>query len=118
MAVKAAVQGPGLAEKLAAVLEPGELAELAELIGPSAGDAELTALACRDAARAAWKAGRAVGYAQAVREWKVTAHNVGRASVPPSYAELDRRRYPPFGRVGWLAGTLGELYADWAELAE
>ena len=56
----------------------------------------------------AWEIGRrqghadgyAAGYAQAVTDWKVTVKDL--TSTVPSYAELDRRRYPPDGRLAWL----------------
>jgi hypothetical protein len=45
-------------------------------------------------------AGYAAGYAQAVTDWKVTVKDL--TSTVPAYAELDRRRYPPNGRLAWL----------------
>jgi hypothetical protein len=45
------------------------------------------------------QAGYEAGYAQAVTDWKVTA---GLLSGGPSFAELDRRRYPPGGRLSWI----------------
>ena len=51
--------------------------------------------------------GYRIGYALAVREWKITAggmtHLGGR-----TYAELDRRRYPPGGRLSWIIPRPGE----------
>jgi hypothetical protein len=56
----------------------------------------------------AWEIGRrqghadgyADGYEQAVTDWKVVAKDL--VSTVPAYAELDRRRYPPKGRLAWL----------------
>jgi hypothetical protein len=45
-------------------------------------------------------AGYAAGYAQAVTDWKVVTKDL--VSTVPAYAELDRRRYPPDGRLAWL----------------
>ena len=62
-----------------------------------------------DWARSAYRTGYADGHARgyrtgyelAVREWKITAAGMtdlgGR-----TFAELDRRRYPPGGRASWL----------------
>jgi hypothetical protein len=44
-------------------------------------------------------AGYRTGYELAVREWKVVA---GVASGGRPFAELDRLRYPPGGRMGWI----------------
>ena len=56
--------------------------------------------------RDGWQARAAVadrdynrGYGQAVTDWKVTA---GTRSGGPAFAELDRRRYPPDGRLSWI----------------
>lgn len=73
-----------------------------------------------DGYRAGFEAGRQVGYGQAVHEWKITARNVGWYDVSqhgPAWAELDRRRYPPGGRLSWIIPRptdLGTLYDDWA----
>ncbi len=57
----------------------------------------------REAYRRGYSAGRDDGYRdgydQAVTDWKVVA------GVPiggPAFAELDRRRYPPDGRLSWI----------------
>ena len=59
--------------------------------------------------RAGYQAGSAAGYqrgyAQAVRDWKVTA---GLLPGGPTFAELDRRRYPPDGRRSWILPRPGE----------
>jgi hypothetical protein len=56
--------------------------------------------------------GYRTGYKRAVREWKITAagmtHLGGR-----SFAEQDRRRYPPGGRLSWIIPRPGE--ADGSE---
>ena len=52
--------------------------------------------------------GYRAGYAQAVTDWKVTA---GLLSGGPPFAELDRRRYPPGGRLSWIRLRPGERCA-------
>ena len=53
-----------------------------------------------DGYRAGFESGRTVGYGQAVTDWKVT---VGTLVLDgPAYAEMDRRRYPPDGRLSWI----------------
>jgi hypothetical protein len=46
------------------------------------------------------------GYAQAVADWKVTAAGMTWLGGP-AYAELDRRRYPPDGRLSWIIPRQG-----------
>ncbi len=58
-----------------------------------------------DGHRAGYAAGYDHGYAQAVTAWKVTA---GTISGGPSFAEMDRRRYPPGGRQSWIIPRPGE----------
>lgn len=71
-----------------------------------------------DWARSAWRngyqAGHHAGYELAVREWKITAAGMTHLGGP-SYAELDRRRYPPGGRLSWIIPRPGE--ADGGEAA-
>jgi hypothetical protein len=55
--------------------------------------------AWRDGHLAGREDGYRDGYAQAVTDWKVTMGVVGGG---PSYAELDRHRHPPGGRVSWI----------------
>jgi hypothetical protein len=69
--------------------------------------------------RAGFVAGDGIGAARAAREWKITVTDVGwhsRALRGPTYAELDRRRYPPNGRLSWLLPRLGDVYELWAAL--
>ena len=54
-----------------------------------------------DGYRAGFEAGRDAGDVQAVREWKITAGGMTHLGGP-SYAEQDRRRYPPDGRLSWI----------------
>ena len=49
-------------------------------------------------------AGYRAGYEQAVREWKITAAGMTHLGGP-TYAEQDKRRYPPDGRQSWIART-------------
>jgi flagellar biosynthesis/type III secretory pathway protein FliH len=64
-----------------------------------------------DGYRAGFEAGREVGYRagfeQAVTDWKITA-----ADMPwlggQTYAELDKLRYPPSGRLSWIILRPGE----------
>ena len=66
-----------------------------------------------DWARSAWRcgyqagrdAGYAAGYAQAVTDWKVC---VGVLPGGRPYAEQDRVRYPPGGRLSWIIPRPGE----------
>lgn len=57
--------------------------------------------------RSGYAAGRASGhrqgYEQAVREWKITAAGLSLGGTP--FEELDRRRYPPGGRLSWITRT-------------
>ena len=51
--------------------------------------------------------GYRVGFEVAVREWKITA--AGMTDLGGlAYAEQDRRRYPPGGRLSWIAARPGE----------
>jgi hypothetical protein len=65
----------------------------------------------RWAARTAYRAGHAAGYRrgyeQAVTEWKITAAGMTHLGGP-SYAEQDRRRYPPGGRLSWIIPRPGD----------
>lgn len=75
-----------------------------------------------DWARSAYRSGYAdghargyrVGYELAVREWKITAAGMTNLGGP-TYAEQDRRRYPPGGRLTWIIPRDGE--ADGGEAA-
>ena len=55
--------------------------------------------AYRSGYRAGYDAGYRAGYAEAVSDWKVVA---GVVSGGPSFAQLDKRRYPPAGRQSWI----------------
>jgi hypothetical protein len=75
-----------------------------------------------DWARSAYRSGYAdghrsgyrTGYELAVREWKITARGMTHLGGP-TYAEQDRRRYPPGGRKSWIIPRDGE--ADGGEAA-
>ena len=51
--------------------------------------------------------GYRTGYELAVREWKITAAGMTHLGGP-TYAEQDRRRYPPGGRLSWIIPRPGE----------
>lgn len=72
--------------------------------------------------RDGWQAGHDTGwregYRQAAADWKVTVSNAGWHGPAPAHAELDRRRYPPAGRLSWLQPQLGELYEQWQRHCE
>ena len=53
------------------------------------------------------RSGYRTGYELAVREWKITAAGMTHLGGP-TYAELDRRRYPPGGRLSWIIPRPGE----------
>ena len=77
----------------------------------------------RDAAyRDGWQAGHDTGwregYRRAAADWKVTVTNTGWRGPSPAHAELDRRRYPPGGRLSWLQPRLGDLYLQWQQHCE
>ena len=57
--------------------------------------------AYRDGYQAGHDAGYRTGYELAVREWKITAAGMTHLGGP-AYAEQDRRRYPPGGRLSWI----------------
>jgi len=50
--------------------------------------------------RAGFEAGRQAEAAERDAAWIRIARPLARGG--PSYAELDRKRYPPDGRAGWL----------------
>ena len=52
-------------------------------------------------------AGYRAGYELAVAEWKITAAGMTHLGGP-SFAELDRRRYPPDGRLSWIIPRPGD----------
>lgn len=47
------------------------------------------------------------GYGQAVTDWLVTAGGMTNLAGP-TFAEMDRRRYPPDGRLSWIRLRPGE----------
>lgn len=65
----------------------------------------------RSAYRRGYQAGHdrgyRTGYELAVREWKITAAGMTHLGGP-TFAELDRRRYPPNGRKSWIIARPGE----------
>lgn len=63
--------------------------------------------AYRNGYQAGHDRGYRTGYELAVREWKITAAGMTHLGGP-SYAELDRRRYPPGGRLSWIIPRPGE----------
>jgi hypothetical protein len=97
-----------------------ELAELRELVVELAGpvvladgriaEVELRRQLCTEAYKRGLAAGYRTGYIQAVTDWKVTAGDMSLGG--PTFAELDRRRYPPGGRVSWLLPKLGDDTPD------
>lgn len=74
--------------------------------------------AYRDGWQAGHDAGQREGYRRAAADWKVTVTNTGWLGPAPSHAELDRRRYPPGGRLSWLQPRLGDLYEEWRQQCE
>ena len=68
-----------------------------------------------DWARSAYRRGYQVGhdtgyrtgYERAVTQWKITARGMTHLGGP-TYAEQDRRRYPPGGRLSWIIPRPGE----------
>lgn len=57
--------------------------------------------------------GYRTGYERAVTQWKITAAGMTHLGGP-TYAEQDRRRYPPGGRESWKQPKLGDLYECWS----
>ena len=55
--------------------------------------------------RAGYESGYRTGYEVAVVDWKVVA---GVQSGGRPFAEMDRRRYPPDGRLSWIIPRPGE----------
>ncbi len=53
------------------------------------------------------RSGYRTGYELAVREWKITAAGMTHLGGP-TYAEQDRVRYPPGGRLSWIIPRPGE----------
>ena len=64
---------------------------------------EMTANAARAGSAACYR----TGYELAVREWKITAAGMTHLGGP-TYAEQDRRRYPPGGRESWIIPRPGD----------
>ena len=52
-------------------------------------------------------AGYRAGYERAVTQWKITAAGMTHLGGP-TFAEQDRRRYPPGGRESWIIPRPGE----------
>jgi hypothetical protein len=67
--------------------------------------------AYRSGYRAGYESGYRAGYELAVTEWKITAAGMTHLGGP-TFAELDRRRYPPGGRKSWInrSGENGEQH--------
>ena len=86
-------------------------AELLDLSGERDQWERLALAWARSAYRRGYEVGRAAGYRTgyelAVREWKITAAGMTHLGGP-TYAELDRRRYPPGGRLSWIIPRPGE----------
>lgn len=65
----------------------------------------------REAYRRGYEDGRGDGYrdgySHAVTDWKVTAAGMTKLAGP-TFAELDRRRYPPDGRLSWIQDSRQE----------
>jgi flagellar biosynthesis/type III secretory pathway protein FliH len=80
-----------------------ELLELSDLLDAGL---RLRLDAYREGYAEGLKAGYERGYAQAVADWKVTAAGMTWLGGP-AYAELDRRRYPPDGRLSWIIPRQG-----------
>ena len=89
---------------------------LAAMPDPAAVDEHWLRI-CREmtahAARAGHGVGYRTGYERAVTQWKITAAGMTDLGGP-TYAEQDRRRYPPGGRESWKQPKLGDLYECWA----
>jgi hypothetical protein len=85
--------------------QPPDIASLLELSDERDQWERLCRSREREAYRHGYSAGRADGYrdgySQAVIDWKVTAAGMTNLGGPTS-AELDRRRYPPDGRLSWI----------------
>jgi hypothetical protein len=57
--------------------------------------------AYRSGYHAGHRNGYRTGYELAVRQWKITAAGMTHLGGP-TFAEMDRKRYPPGGRLSWL----------------
>jgi len=89
-------------------------AELLDLSGERDQWMRLALAWARSAYRSGYQDGHArgyrAGYELAVREWKITAAGMTQLGGP-SFAELDKRRYPPHGRKSWIrSGENGEQH--------
>ena len=51
--------------------------------------------------------GYRTGYERAVTQWKITAAGMTHLGGP-TFAEQDRRRYPPGGRLSWIIPRPGD----------
>jgi hypothetical protein len=118
-----------LRRQLAEVTRQRDVARAAYLHASVAADAYSADRA--DWYRAGFLTGQAVERGIAVRleqeARRAESADVGGHTAGPTYAELDRRRYPatrpggPAGRVYWLTRTLGALWdswSDWCALAD
>jgi len=95
----------------AAVSVPPGLADLLDLSGERDRWERLARTWARSSYRSGYQdghdAGYRTGYELAVREWKITAAGMTHLGGP-SFKELDRRRYPPGGRLSWIIPRPGE----------
>lgn len=63
--------------------------------------------AYRSGYRDGYDTGYRTGYERAVTQWKITAAGMTHLGGP-TYAEQDRRRYPPGGRKSWIIPRPGD----------
>ena len=104
----------GLAAQLADLTRERDQLRAALLDASGAADAALRQRAAwfTDGYVTGFESGRQVGYGEAVTDERVTLSD--RGWNRPAYADLDRLRYPPDGRLSWLQPRLGDLYELWA----
>lgn len=88
---------PRLADQLRALL--------LDLTGNS-DEIQLRRQLCAEAHERGRAEGWRAGYEQAVIEWKITAAGLVLDGTP--FAQLDRRRYPPDGRLSWIIPRGGD----------
>lgn len=90
-----------------------ELAKLRALVVELAGpvvladgriaEIELRRQLCLEAARGGWRAGYRAGYAQSEQDMERHWQEIVKPILcGVTHAELNRRRYPPDGRLSWL----------------
>jgi hypothetical protein len=66
---------------------------------------------------AGFEAGRRAALEAIAEQHRQIARDLAGLLTSPTFAEMDRRRYPPYGRRSWLLAGVGSVYAEWQAYA-